>query len=363
MTLVASAAISKSERLGVKGVIRILKNSELSSLFLLVLGICTLSACWQAPMERQAVFSGPIMGTEYRISLIHGNDADLEDLEKQLIDSMEEVNQSMSHYLPDSEVSQFNRSGADQPIAISQQFFEVMTEALSISELSKGAFDITLGKAVNLWGFGPDGRITEQPSDAALERLIAHTGHQKLSLTAGQLSKSHDEVSIDLSAIAKGYAVDRVAELLLGLGYERYLIDIGGELRASGLSLDNRYWRVGIEKPHILGGIQEVAELQNQAIATSGDYRNYHIIDGQHFSHTIDPMSLRPVFHKLALVSVISERTSTADALATAMMAMGEERATRFAQEQELAAYLLIRDSEAGSFKTVVTHKFKQYLQ
>lgn len=340
------------------------KNSEQGSLFLVLFCAVILTACSATePAEQQTVFTGPIMGTEYRITVVHRGDAALEGLEARVVESMQQVNSAMSHYLPESELSIFNRSTVNQPRTLSTQFAQVMRESLLISELSGGAFDVTLARAINLWGFGPDGRISKQPTQAELERLKQHIGFDKLRLEGDVLAKTHDDVTIDLSAIAKGYAVDQVAESLLALDHARFLIDIGGELRASGKALDQRPWRVGIEKPHILGGLESVIELDGQAIATSGDYRNYHVIDGQHFSHTIDPVSLRPVLHKLALVSVMSDRTSTADALATAMMVMGEERAIEFATQQDLSVYLVIREPQVNRFRTIVMGKFKQSLQ
>jgi thiamine biosynthesis lipoprotein len=166
-----------------------------------------------------------------------------------------------------------------------------------------------------------------------------------------------------LSPIAKGYAVDKVASVIEAYGINDYLVNIGGELRASGKTVDAQLWRVGIEKPHILGGIQQIALLDNKAIATSGDYRNYLVVDGQQFSHTIDPITLKPVLHKLALVSVIADKASTADALATAMMVMGEEKAWSFALNNRLAAYFIVRGDENKPFVIKYTEEFERNLQ
>ncbi len=303
------------------------------------------------------------MGTEYRITVIKNNSVDDALLEASVVAAMNTVNQSMSNYISDSEISQFNRARAYQPQTLSADFTDVVFEALNISRMSNGAFDITLAKAIDAWGFGPDGEITAQPSSIELERLRATVGYEKLVLKGRSLSKTIDAVELNVSAIAKGYAVDKVAQVLDENGIDNYLINIGGELRASGQSGDKQLWKVGIEKPHILGGIQEIAQLDNVAIATSGDYRNYLIIDGQQFSHMIDPETLIPIYHKLALVSVISQRASTADALATAMMAMGEKRAWEFAQNNDLAAYMVIRGDSEQDFQIRSTREFDRYLQ
>ena len=342
------------------------KNSERCSLFLfaLLLSMLALSGC--EPNEtnaKQVVFSGPIMGTEYRVTVITQGERDHDYLEQVIVDTMALVNSSMSNYLDNSEITQFNNLPANQAQMLSPDFTEVITEALEISKISQGAFDVTLARAIDAWGFGPDGEITQRPTQEQLDALKASTGYDKLRLKGRSLEKRVDDVEISLSAIAKGYAVDKVAIALNAIGLSDYLINIGGELRASGRSIDGRVWRVGIEKPHILGGIQEVVELDNSSIATSGDYRNYLTIDGAQFSHMIDAKTLKPVYHKLALVSIISERASTADALATAMMAMDETRAIEFAQNNDLAAYFIIRGDQPENFEVKMTEKFKAYLQ
>jgi len=345
--------------------IRIRQNSERCSLFLFTL-ICVVgvTACAeQIPTRQQLLFTGPIMGTDYRITVIADKAVDREQLESGIVDAMNSVNESMSNYLADSEISKFNRLPENQLQKLSTDFAEVIKESLHISALSNGAFDITLARAIDVWGFGPHGQITHRPSTDELESLKISSGFKKLVFEDGSLMKTARGVEISLSAIAKGYAVDKVAHAIESQGFSDYLINIGGELRASGLSTDKQYWRVGIEKPHILGGIQQIVKLDNASIATSGDYRNYLVVDGRQFSHMIDPKTLTPVYHKLALVSVISEKASTADALATAMMAMDEQKALAFANKNKIAAYLIIRGEREGELMVQITEKFRPYLQ
>ncbi len=353
---------------------KLYKNSEHGSLFLYACGVVLLllsSGCQpQSASKQQLLISGPMMGTEYRVSLVLDSQSSRsQSLERQkkletaVLDAMNSVNQSMSNYIQDSEISQFNRLGAHKFQALSPDFLEVMLESQQISTISDGAFDVTLGNAIDAWGFGPDGKITRRPSNDELAELKHTSGYQKLVLKNSSIAKSVDGLELSLSAIAKGYAVDKVAKALTELGVNDFLVNIGGELRASGSNIDGNVWRVGVEKPHLLGGIQEIVELKNAAIATSGDYRNFLLIDGEQFSHTIDPQSLKPVLHKLALVSVISARASTADALATAMMAMGEGAAWQFAQDRNLAAYMIIRGDNEADYQFRVTEKFRAYLQ
>ncbi len=361
------------------------KNSEPSSLFLYGLGslkllrlatlitvVLTLSACH--PETEEWVFSGPIMGTQYRVTVVSLGDPSLGDLylgdleldqkrlERKIVDAMEAVNQSMSTYIPDSELSKFNRLKAGESAQLSPGLLEVMDEALQISKQSNGAFDVTLGKAIRLWGFSEDGQIETKPSPEELNKLKQSVGYQNLALEGQTLKKLANDLEVNVSAIAKGYAVDKVAETLTGAGIEHFLIDIGGELRAKGFNANKDRWRVGVERPHLTGGVAQVVELKNASIATSGDYRNFIVIDGEQFSHTISPDTLKPVFHKLASVSVIAPKASTADALATAILAKGEDEGVAFAEQHGIAAYFIIREDTENEFRLHVTKEFEPFL-
>ncbi|MFT5573955.1 MAG: thiamine biosynthesis lipoprotein [Cryomorphaceae bacterium] len=342
------------------------KNSELGSLFLLLLcgAAIFLNGCSAPPSRGQMLtFSGPMMGTEYRVSMVVEDVAMSSRIEQQVLAAMQSVDQSMSTYRSDSELSQLNAAPSNMPLDISKPLAVVLHEAQRISRLSDGAFDVTLAQAIDLWGFGPNGSITQKPKEQLLAEIRDSVGYQKLVLGGRSIEKRQSGMSISLSAIAKGYAVDQVANLLEEIGISDYLVNIGGELRASGHKDDGSNWKVGIEKPHILGGIQEIVLLQNKAIATSGDYRNYHVIDGKQYSHTIDPKTLTPVFHRLALVSVIDDSAMTADALATAMMAMGESAALQFADQNGLTVFMIIRDGAEHQYRLEVSDSFRGYLQ
>ena len=337
------------------------KNSGRCSLFLFVL---LIAACQpHAQNKKQVVFAGPIMGTQYRITAVLNPEVNVLELEKSILAAMQAVNQSMSNYIDDSELNQLNQAPSGRAIQLSAGLAEVLNMALSISALSEGAFDITLAPVIDLWGFGPNGSITQKPTAQTIDSLKDSIGYRHIELEEQVLRKKTDNLSIDLSAIAKGYAVDQVVIAIRNHGILDYLVNIGGELKAAGVNIDREIWRVGIEKPHILGGVQKIVSLDNNAIATSGDYRNFHLIDGQQYSHTIDPKTLSPVFHKLALVSVIHESASMADGLATAMMAMGEEHALDFANKHGLSAYFMVRGAQQGEFVEVKSDKFNLNLQ
>ncbi|MEM7358906.1 MAG: FAD:protein FMN transferase [Pseudomonadota bacterium] len=338
------------------------RNSEHGSLFLyLALPLLLLlSACAEQGGRQAVVLSGPTMGTDYRITVVSEASLDVAQLETDIVGQLDAVNASMSNWLSDSEVSQINLLPANQAFQVSNSLAEVLDEALQISKYTSGAFDITTAPAVRLWGFGSEGVVNKAPTGEQLESLRQSVGYYKLRLNGNTLIKSHPGTEVNLSAIAKGYAVDQIAQLLESQGVTDFLVNVGGELRASGRNVNQQVWKVAIEKPQVLGGVQEVIELRDLAIATSGDYRNYLLIDGKKYSHTIDPMTLRPVLHRIALVSVLSEQTSTADALATALMAMGEDAAIRFADQHEIAAYFVLRSAAGDGFEVSKSEKFKQ---
>ena len=320
-------------------------------------------ACAPVPQRHVVTLDGPIMGTDYRITLVSDTEIEESQLRQGVLQVMEAVNQKMSTYLIDSEISQFNAFDGKQAFTVSKQTAEVIQQSLEVSAMSDGYFDITVGPLVRAWGFGAVGVIKQVPDVALLSDLDELVGFDKLQLNNLQLRKTDSRVEIDLSAIAKGYAVDQVANYLLKQSINDFLINIGGELRAFGTNVDHHIWRVGIERPEILGGVENIVALNNMAIATSGDYRNFVVLDGRKYSHTIDPIAKRPVLHKLALVSVIHERASYADALATAMMAMGEVRALHFAKKHAIASYFAIRLGQGEDYKIVTTEQFIPYLQ
>lgn len=315
------------------------------------------SACEKPPKNQLYIFDGQTMGTYYRVSIVASPELQVDSLIDLVEQELEGVNQSMSTYLASSEVSRFNRASAGEVIELSEPTAAVVDEALTISTLSLGAFDITVGPLVRLWGFGADGSTERRPDEQTLLETLIAVGREKIELDGRRLLKSNAATEIDLSAIAKGYAIDQVGDLLREQNLTNWLIDVGGELLASGENLD-RTWQIAIEKPSVSGGIEQVVELRNQAIATSGDYRNYVLLDGNTYSHAIDPATGYPVRHSLASVSVLHERAATADALATALLIMGTEKALQFAETQNLSVFLISRAQTEGKFNITKTGEF-----
>ena len=299
----------------------------------------------------QWLATGSAMGTEFTVKVVVPEGAELsqEMVAAAVRGAVDEVDLAMSTYRPDSELSRFNRHGTE-PFPASDALREVVTEALRVAELSGGAFDITVGPLVDAWGFGPSLR-DEPPGEVEIAALLAATGSEHLVVDPerGTLRKLRPGLSLDLSAIAKGYAVDLVTERLLELGLDDHMVEIGGEVRAVGVNADGRLWRIGVERPEAARrSVWTAVPLDDLAMATSGDYRNYVERDGVRISHTIDPRTGRPITHALASVTVLEPSCMTADALATALTVLGPDEARTLAQREGLAVMLLVRDPAGG---------------
>lgn len=292
------------------------------------------------------------MGTSYTVKLAGVVAEDQRPRIQRAIErELDNVNSKMSTYLAGSEVSRFNASQSMEPFPVSADTVAVIAEAARIGRLSGGALDITVGGLVEAWGFGPKDQPVQAPPETELRRLKARVGWSKIKLDAegATIRKLDPAVRIDLSAIAKGYAVDRVAEALDALGYGRYLVEAGGEVRVRGNNIADRPWRVGIEKPEEgRRGIYRVLGLENRSMATSGDYRNFYDLDGVRVAHTIDPRTARPVKHDLASVTVVAESCMAADGWATALMVLGENEGYDLALERDLNALFLVNDGQGG---------------
>ena len=300
------------------------------------------------------------MGTSYRVT-VPGADANSEgEVGSHVRREFERVDALMSTYRTDSELSRFNRHASTDPYRLSHETFSVLALAQATSELTGGAFDITVGRLVDAWGFGPSGE-TDPPSDAALSEMMNNTGWRKLTLSGQQQSaiKETSKLECDLSAIAKGYAVDRVAAALEALGYHDYLVEAGGEVRAGGNSPSGKPWRVGVERPDASGRlVQRILHLSETGVATSGDYRNFRQAGGERFGHVLDPRTGRPATSKVASATVLDPSAARADAFATAMLVLGEASGIALAEEHDLSVLLIVRDG-AASLREVPSSRFR----
>jgi thiamine biosynthesis lipoprotein len=321
-----------------------------------------LAACSErvAPIQ----LSGQSMGTSWHVTVIPGAGTPGEsDLQRGIEAELEEVNSSMSTYLDQSEISRFNATGVDQWFPVSPGFYTVLSAAMAIGWQSHGAYDVTVGPLVNLWGFGPAGPVATPPSDDAVTEVLERVGQDHLRLDGdGQRLLKRSPVELDFSSIAKGYGVDRVAQWLSARGVERYLVEVGGEMRLAGLSARGDPWRIAIERPDSADrGVEQAVRLTGVGVATSGDYRNFFELEGKRYSHSIDPRRGYPVAHDLVSVTVVHPSCMIADGWATALVVLGYEDAMAVAQEQGLAVYFIRRQGE--SFVDSHTPAFAPYLE
>ncbi len=304
------------------------------------------------------------MGTFWHVTVVDSDTVDKKRLDQLIKQELLAINQQFSTYIADSEISQFNNLQSTESFKVSKAVVSVVKAANSLSEKTNGAFDITVAPLINLWGFGP--KITlNQPSESSIQKAKKTTGYQHLKtlLNPPQLKKHIPQLKIDLSAIAKGYGVDRVATLLDQHRIQNYLVEIGGELKVKGQNPKAEKWQIAIEKPVINHAninqklAQQIIPLENIAVATSGDYHNYFEEKGVRFSHTIDPKSGKPVTHQLASVTVFHESAMMADGLATAIMVLGDKKGLAFAKQEGLEVYMIIRKDHG--FSIVSTLKTK----
>lgn len=296
-------------------------------------------------------FRGSTMSTRYRV-MVFGLPAGVtrEALGRRIEAALASVNRQMSTYLPDSEISRFNRHRGTDWFAVAAETAAVVRAALEVSRLTDGAFDVTVGPLVNLWGFGPEARQAASPTDASIARCRARVGwrHLEVRLDPPALRKQVADLSVDLSAIAKGHGVDRVSARLDAAGVTAWMVEIGGEVRTRGRKPDGSGWRIGIEAPRVdRREVLEKLTITDLALATSGNYRNFFEREGKRYGHTLDPRSGRPVEHRLGSVTVVAPTCMRADALATALMVLGPEAGLALATRQRIAALFLL-PGEAG---------------
>jgi thiamine biosynthesis lipoprotein len=302
--------------------------------------------------------SGTKMGTSYHITVVADQPAPA-DLAARIDAALDLVDLSMSTYKPSSELSQFNQLPVNQQQAISAEFSQVLDVSRDVWAQSSGAFDPTVGPLIDLWGFGPVPAKDTLPSDQAIALALQGVGFEHVQQSAQTISKRHP-VRLDLSAVAKGYAVDLVADLLEMLALPDYLVEVGGEIRLGGSNPEGEAWRVAVEMPSLMPQIQTVIAARDTAVATSGDYRNYFEKDGKRYSHTSDPRTGRPITHSLASVTVLAETCAYADAWATALMVLGEEQGMALAETLQLPVYMLVKD--ADGFKAISSTAFAPFL-
>jgi thiamine biosynthesis lipoprotein len=277
--------------------------------------------------KREHLIQGRTMGTTYHIKIVSGYFQSVSGLKEKIEERLVDINAAMSTYRKDSEISRFNEfSQTDRKFRISEDFYRVMKTAQAIYRHSDGAWDGTVNPLVDLWGFGRKGPKNEIPDEREISAVLSHIGFDNIVIAEpGFLQKKRASVTLDLSSIAKGYGVDQVADIIRKEGFHNYLVEIGGEVFASGTSKNGEFWRIGINRPQTdaaFDDVYKVVSLHNRAFATSGDYRNFFVVDGVRYSHIIDPRTGYPISNGVVSVTIIADTCTFADGLATSIMVM-----------------------------------------
>ena len=326
---------------------------------LLIVVIATMMNACSPLKDQETHITGPTMGTTYNVKFVSVDDVDTEKLAQQIEQSLIDINLLMSTYIQDSELSKFNRWSSIEPFPMSAQTLDVLNEAKRLGDMSEGLLDVTVGPLVNLWGFGPQSRPVKIPTKALINVTRQLVGINKLKVGASWASKTVPALYVDLSTIAKGYAVDQLAELLGTHEITNFLVEIGGEMRLSGIKASGTPWKIAIEKPETdQRSVQKIISIGTNAVATSGDYRNYYETDGVRYSHLINPNTGYPISHNLVSVTVIHPSSMTADGMATALNVMGKEKALALAENFNIAVLLITKEKDG--YTEYTSTKFDQ---
>ena len=304
-------------------------------------------------------FTGFTQGSTY--SIVYDNHINItpQDLQLKVEKILHDFEMSLSVYQDSSVISRINRN---EDVILDSFFVEVFNKSVLVSEMTDGAFDITVGPLVRAWGFGPDEHksFTEEKRDSLLELV----GMQKITIENGRLIKSNPGIYLDVNAIAQGYSVDVICRYFDDLGIRNYLVEIGGEVRAKGKK-GGALWRIGIDRPEDNNmspgqSLQGIIKITDKAVSTSGNYRKFYIENGVKYSHEIDPKTGYPAKNTLLSATIVAENCALADGIATASMVIGKEKTIRFLElHPEIEAYLIYSD-EIGNFKTWMSENLKK---
>jgi thiamine biosynthesis lipoprotein len=333
-------------------------ENKLLPLFLSFFIIC--GACQNKEPEFSN-FTGFAQGTTYSVVFENSDKINIVDLRTEVENILHDFDMSLSLYQDSSILCRINRNENVKPDTYFAEAFKMSEE---ISRMTDGAFDLTVGPLVKAWGFGPDEK--KNFTESKLDSLLSLVGMEKVELRDGLLRKSDPRISLDFNAIAQGYSVDILCRYFNSLGMERYLVEIGGEVRVKG---DKRgeLWRIGIDRPednNITPGenLQAIISLKDRALATSGNYRKFYVENGIKYSHTIDPKTGYPARNQLLSATIIADDCATADGIATACMVMGKDKTIDFLNmHPEFDAFLVYSD-DTGNFRTWATKNLEEYI-
>ncbi len=326
----------------------------------IVLLYLSVLSCREKPASIDS-FAGFAQGTTYSVVYVNNKKIGPDLLKSEMEKILTDFDMSLSLYKDSSVISRINRN---EDVVPDKYFIEVFRKSQRISELTDGAFDITVGPLVKAWGFGPDSHKNfSEPKRDSLMKLI---GMDKVSIENGRVEKADPAIKLDVNAIAQGYSVDVLCEYLDKKGFKNYLIEIGGEVRAKGTKA-GAHWRIGIDKPVDNNNspgetLQAIIRISDKSLATSGNYRKFYVEDGVKYSHTIDPRTGYPAKNRLLSATIIADDCATADGIATACMVMGKEKAIEFIIEHpEFSAYFVYSD-DTGNFSTWYSESLKEFI-
>ena len=331
-----------------------------------LLMLAALAGCEKPVAERPMVeIHGRTMGTFYGVKVVGDFPGGQQALQTQVDTLLKHYNDEISTYDQNSSLSKFNQQQTTAPFPVSQEMADIVISALRVGQCTQGVLDVTVGPLVNLWGFGPDKRPIKTPTDeqiaAARQRVGIQHLHVDVSADHAALRKDVPNIYVDLSTIGEGFGADKVAEFLESRGVHNYLVEIAGASRSRGVNAKGEQWKLAIQKPtDELDDVQAIVKPDGRAISTSGSYRNYYELNGQRYSHIIDPATGKPITHRLVSATVITPTALEADGLDTALMVMGPEKAMAFAKQQHLAVYLVIKTDKG--FKAQYSESFEPYL-
>jgi len=329
--------------------------------YIIFIILCVCFLTYSCKREGKIVkFGGEAQGTYYAVTYVDNDGRNFQDSIDMIL---KRFDSSCSIYKPNSIISRFNNN--DPTAKADKDFTTVFNKAMEVSERTGGAFDITVGPLVRAWGFSIKGKL--KMDDHKVDSLKQYVGYKKVKLVDGRVIKENPNIQLDYNALAQGYSSDVLGRFLESKGIKNYLIDIGGEVLGRGRKPDGGIWSVGIERPPTDSlqkqQLEAIVSLDNRALSTSGNYRNYFIKDGVKYSHDIDPFTGYPVHHTLLAVSVLAENSITADAFCCAFLVMGKEKALEFLKHNPgLDAYFIYSD-EKGNLKTECSPGFKKILR
>ncbi|OGV45964.1 MAG: hypothetical protein A2X46_07250 [Lentisphaerae bacterium GWF2_57_35] len=341
-----------------------LKTLWVFGVLIAVLVYTTLRA---APGPDTPSWSGKTMGSTYSIKLAQStlSEKRLDELKQAVETRLHEIDLELSHYRPDSEISQFNFSSSTAPFKVSASLANVVRFALDLNRQSGGDFDPTLGPLIDIWGFGPDRRLEKIPSDEEIAQAKMLTGCEHLRVTdANEIQKDIPPLRLNLNAVGNGYGADEVARVIQSFGISNLFVEVAGEVVVRGHNPNRERWRIGIDVPspgHLPGEkLEAILHLTDLAVATSGDYRNF-ITDekGKRYSHIFDPQAGRPIIHNLASVTVVASNALTADGLSTTLYVMGAEKGKQWIEHYPGAAALFTLRHPDGTFYQVISAGFE----